>query len=202
MKDKQRFQLIKSILPTILMILFTTAVAYAAGGGDGHVSPEEQKKSLIDFGYRLLNFAILAGFLWWMSAKKIKEFFVGRRADIKTTLEQALAAKEDAEKKFKEYAAKLEKATEEIDGIAEMIRVQGMAEKEKMIEEAKKAAIKIEEDTKARMEQEFSNARNQLRNEAAQLSIQMAEELLKRNITIQDHEHMVNDYLDKVVIKH
>jgi len=77
-----------------------------------------------------------------------------------------------------------------------------MAEKEKMIEEAKKAAVKIEEDTKARMEQEFSTARNQLRAEAAQLSIQLAEELLKRNITIQDHEKMVKEYMDKVVIKH
>jgi F-type H+-transporting ATPase subunit b len=202
MKDNNRLQLIKSILLASLMILLTGAAVYASGGGDGHVSPEEQKKALIDFGYRLLNFAILAGFLWWMSAKKIKEFFAGRRADIKTSLDQALAAKEDAEKKFKEYAAKLEKATEEIDGIAEMIRVQGLAEKDKLLEEAKKAAVKIEEDTKARMEQEFSTARNQLRAEAAQLSVQMAEELLKRNITIQDHEHMVKDYLDKVVIKH
>lgn len=201
MKDNHRLQLIKSLLLAALMILLTGAAVYAAGGG-GHVSPEEQKKSLIDFGYRLLNFSILAGFLWWMSAKKIKEFFVGRRADIKETLDQALAAKEDAENKFKEYAAKLEKATEEIDGIAEMIKVQGLAEKDKLIEEAKKAAAKIEEDTRARMEQEFSNARNQLRAEAAQLSVQMAEELLKRNITIQDHEHMVKDYLDKVVIKH
>ena len=202
MKDIKRLQLIKSILLAALMILLTGVAVYASGGGDGHVSPEEQKKSLIDFGYRMLNFAILAGFLWWASAKKIKEFFAGRRSDIKASLDQALAAKEDAENKFKEYAAKLEKATEEIDGIAEMIKVQGLAEKDKLIEEAKKAAVKIEEDTKARMEQEFSTARNQLRAEAAQLSVQMAEELLRRNITMQDHEHMVKDYMDKVVIKH
>jgi F-type H+-transporting ATPase subunit b len=202
MKDNKRLQLIKALLFASLMILLTGAAVYASGGGEGHVSPEEQKKSLIDFGYRLLNFSILAGFLWWMSAKKVKEFFAGRRADIKTSLDQALTAKEDAEKKFKEYAAKLEKATEEIDGIAEMIKVQGLAEKDKLLEEAKKAAVKLEEDTKARMEQEFSNARNQLRAEAAQLSVQMAEELLKRNITITDHEYMVKDYLDKVVIKH
>ena len=150
----------------------------------------------------MFNFIILAGFLWWLSAKKVKEFFAGRRNDIKESLNQAQAAKEEAERKYKEYVAKLEKATDEIDGIAEMIKVQGMAEKEKMIEEAKKAAVKIEEDTKARMEQEFSTARNQLRAEAAQLSIQLAEELLKRNITIQDHEKMVKEYMDKVVIKH
>ena len=197
MRNDNRRKMIKSVLIAGLMVLVAGTVAYAAGGGEEH-HPIDWK----DFGYRMLNFAILAGFLWWLSAKKVKEFFAGRRNDIKESLNQAQAAKEEAERKYKEYVAKLEKATDEIDGIAEMIKVQGMAEKEKMIEEAKKAAVKIEEDTKARMEQEFSTARNQLRAEAAQLSIQLAEELLKRNITIQDHEKMVKEYMDKVVIKH
>ena len=197
MRNDNRRQLIKSVLIAGSMVLVAGTVAYAAGGGEEH-HPIDWK----DFGYRMLNFAILAGFLWWLSAKKVKEFFAGRRNDIKESLNQAQAAKEEAERKYKEYVSKLEKATEEIDGIAELIKVQGMAEKEKMIEEAQKAAVKIEEDTKARMEQEFSTARNQLRAEAAQLSIQLAEELLKRNITIQDHEKMVKEYMDKVVIKH
>jgi len=199
MKKDRRRQMMKAVLSAGFLVLATGAAAYAAGGGGGEAHHDIDWK---DFGYRLLNFAILAGFLWWLSAKKVKEFFAGRRADIKESLDQALAAKEEAERKYKEYVTKIEKATEEIDGIAEMIKVQGMAEKEKMIEEAKKAAAKIEEDTKARMEQEFSNARNQLRAEATQLSIQLAEELLKRNITITDHENMVKEYLDKVVIKH
>ena len=198
MRNDNRRQLIKSVLIAGSMVLVAGTVAYAAGGGGEEHHPIDWK----DFGYRMFNFIILAGFLWWLSAKKVKEFFAGRRNDIKESLNQAQAAKEDAERKYKEYVSKLEKATEEIDGIAELIKVQGMAEKEKMIEEAKKAAVKIEEDTKARMEQEFSTARNQLRAEAAQLSIQLAEELLKRNITIQDHEKMVKEYMDKVVIKH
>jgi len=198
MRNDNRRQLIKSVLIAGSMVLVAGTVAYAAGGGGEEHHPIDWK----DFGYRMFNFIILAGFLWWLSAKKVKEFFAGRRNDIKESLNQAQAAKEEAERKYKEYVAKLEKATDEIDGIAEMIKVQGMAEKEKMIEEAQKAAVKIEEDTKARMEQEFSTARNQLRAEAAQLSIQLAEELLKRNITIQDHEKMVKEYMDKVVIKH
>ena len=198
MRNDNRRKMIKSVLIAGSMVLVAGTVAYAAGGGGEEHHPIDWK----DFGYRMFNFIILAGFLWWLSAKKVKEFFAGRRNDIKESLNQAQAAKEDAERKYKEYVSKLEKATEEIDGIAELIKVQGMAEKEKMIEEAQKAAVKIEEDTKARMEQEFSTARNQLRAEAAQLSIQLAEELLKRNITIQDHEKMVKEYMDKVVIKH
>jgi F-type H+-transporting ATPase subunit b len=194
-------QTAKSVLLALAVVLLTAVAAFASGGEGGeHHGPGMAEWK--DFAWRMMNFTILVGFLWWFLAKKIKEFFSGRRGDIKTSLDEAQVAKEDADKKYKEYAAKLEKATVEIDGIVEMIKAQGMVEKDKIIEDAKKAAIKIEEDTKARMEQEFKGASNQLRAEAVQLSVQMAEEILKRSITAQDHDHMVRDYLDKVVIKH
>ena len=187
-----------SLLPAVVSVFLATA-AYAAGGGEhGGAGAAEWK----DFAWRVLNFAILVGFLWWFLAKKIKEFFSGRRADIRTSMDDAQKAKEEAAQKFQEYSAKMVKATEEIDGIVEMIKAQGLTEKAKIVEDAKKAAVKIEEDTKARMEQEFNNASQLLRKEAAQLSVEMAEELLKRSITAQDHDNMVRDYLDKVVIKH
>jgi F-type H+-transporting ATPase subunit b len=170
---------------------------YASAGGG-----ESKGHNWVDFAWRALNFLVLAGFLYWLLAKKIKEFFTGRRDDIKIALEQAMAAKEEAEKKYKEYTAKLEKATEEIAGISEMIKAQGLAEKERILEDAKKAAVKMKEDTQTRVEQELKKAGNLLRTEAVKLSVEMAEELLKRNITPADHDIMVKDYLDKVVSKH
>ena len=159
-------------------------------------------KLWIDFAWRIFNFGILIGFLYWVAAKKIKEFFVDRRHNIKCTIEEKLAEKEETEKKFKEYSLRLDKATEEIKNIFEMIKAQGLTEKEKIIEDAKKAAAKMIEDTQTRMEQELKAARNQLRAEAAALSVSMAEELLKKNITPELHENMVKEYLDKVVKKH
>jgi F-type H+-transporting ATPase subunit b len=156
----------------------------------------------LGYAMKVLNMIVLVGFLYWLLAKKIKEFFVGRQEGIKTTLEQARIAKEEAEQKYKEYTEKLEKATEEIAGISDMIRAQGLAEKERIIEDARKAAEKMKEDTQARVEQELKQAGNLLRAEAVKLSVEMAEELLKRNITGADHDAMVKDYLDKVVSKH
>ena len=48
----------------------------------------------------------------------------------------------------------------------------------------------------------MKKASGQLRSEAVLLSVQMAEEILKKNITTQDHEAMVKEYMDKVVNKH
>jgi F-type H+-transporting ATPase subunit b len=188
---------VKSFVWIIVSVLIMAVDVYASAGGG-----ESKGHNWVDFAWRALNFLVLAGFLYWLLAKKIKEFFAGRRDDIKIALEQAMAAKEEAEKKYKEYTAKLEKATEEIAGISEMIKAQGLAEKERILEDAKKAAVKMKEDTQARVEQELKKAGNLLRTEAVKLSVEMAEELLKRNITPADHDIMVKDYLDKVVSKH
>jgi len=189
--------------PLIIMMLIIAVVllavpdVYASAGGG-----ESEGKNWMNFTWRLVNALVLFGFLYWLAAKKIREFFVGRREDIKIALEQAKAAKEEAEQKYKEYAAKLEKATEEISGISELIKAQGLAEKERIIEDARKTAEKMKEDTKARLEQELKKAGNLLRAEAVKLSVEMAEEILKRNITKADHDIMIEDYLDKVVSKH
>ena len=107
----------------------------------------------------------------------------------------------DAEKKYREYSEKIDKASSEIDGIIEMIKAQGLAEKQKIIDDAHKVAQKMKEDAQARIEQELQKAASQLRLEAVHLSVKMAEEILKRNITEKDHEAMIKEYMDKVVSK-
>ena len=190
---------LRLFLLSVLPILLTSAVAYASGGGGEEVDHGALMK---DFGWRVLAFVMLVAFLYWATAKKIKEFFSERSQNIRTTIEGKNAEKEETAKKFREYSAKLDKATDEINNIIEMIKSQGAIEKEKIVEDAKKASVKMKEDAQTRMEQEFKAARNQLRAEAAQLSVEMAEELLKKNIKPEHHDYMVKDYLDKVVKKH
>jgi len=183
-------------VPCLLFGLFTLPAAYAAGGGGSHEGP-----SWFDFTWRVVNFLILAGVIYWLLAKKVKAFFAGRHEGIRTALAEAVTAREEAEKKFREYAAKLNKATGEIDEITRMIQAQGLAEKERIIEDARKTAEKMKEDTQARMEQEFNKASRELRIEAVRLSTQMAGELLRKNIQADDHEALVKDYIEKVVNK-
>jgi len=177
----------------VLMSLAVSA-AYASGGGG-----EEGHGVMIDYAWRMLNFIVLAFLLYKLTWKKMKEFFIGRREGIKTSLEEAVKAKEEAEKKYREYEERLAKATSEIEGISAMIRAQGAAEKEKLIESAKKTAEKMKEDSQARIDQEVKKAGSQLRLEAARLAVEMAEEMLSRTIKKEDHDKMVKDSLDRMV---
>ncbi len=58
---------------------------------------------------------------------------------LKKSLENAAKQKAEAEKKYREYSEKIDKASLEIDGIFEMIKAQGIAEKQKIIEDAEKS---------------------------------------------------------------
>lgn len=186
-----------SLFSSLFILLISFCVAYASGGGEG----SHEGNKWFDFFWKTLDFIVLVGFLYWLLASRIKEFFVGRSRDIKETLEKTAVQKAEAEEKFKEYSEKIDKASAEIDGIFEMIKAQGIVEKQKIIEDAEKVARKIKEDAQARTEQELKKASDQLRVEAVKLSVQMAEEILKRNITARDHETMVKEYMDKVVNK-
>ncbi|HPC84930.1 MAG TPA: ATP synthase F0 subunit B [Smithellaceae bacterium] len=187
-----------SILLSPVFVLACVALAFASGGGEGGHSASQWK----DFAWKTFNALLIIGFLVYLLAPKIKGFFAGRRQEIKESLENATAQKAEAEKQYREYAEKIDKASQEIDGIFEMIKAQGVVEKEKIIEDAQKVAQKMKEDAQARIEQELKKASGQLRAEAVALSVQMAEEILKKNITAQDHEAMVREYMDKVVNKH
>jgi F-type H+-transporting ATPase subunit b len=183
---------------TLFIFLISISIAFAAAEGEGG----KDSKEWIELGKKAFNVVILIGLLYWLLAAQIKEFFSGRRAEIKKNLEESVEKKAEAEKKYREYSEKIDKASVEIDGICEMIKAQGITEKQKIIEDAEKAAKKMKEDAHARIEQELKGASDQLKAQAVQLSVQMAEEILKRNITAQDHETMVKEYMDKVVIKH
>jgi F-type H+-transporting ATPase subunit b len=185
-------------ITVIVFLLISAGLVFAAGNGEGgHTS-----KEWWDLAKKTFNFAILVGLLYWLLADKVKQFFVGRRAELKEGLEKAVERKAEAEKKYKEYSEKIDKASAEIDGILEMIRAQGVAEKQKIIEDAERTARKMKEDAQARIEQETKNATDQLKMHAVELSVKMAEDILKRSINEDDHTAMVKEYINKVVIKH
>ena len=187
-----------SYITIILVIVISISVALAASEADG----AHEGNKWLDLVKKSFNFFVLIGLLYWMLAAKIKEFFSGRRVEIKESLEKAVERKTEAEKKYREYSEKIDKASKEIDGILEMIKAQGVTEKQKIIEDAERTAKKMKEDAQARIEQEMKKATDELKAQAVDLSVKMAEEILKRSITQDDHKSMVKEYIDKVVTKH
>jgi len=180
-------------------ILLTSVVAFASGGAEGahHADSGAQMK---DFGWRVLNFAVLAGIIGWALGKaNVKGSLKDRQAQIEKSLKDAEQARTAAEAKLKDYSGKLDQATKEIDEIRASIVREAEQEKARIIAEAEAAAAKIAAQAAQSADQEILKARSQLRTEAGRLAVELAGTKLAGAITKGDHDRFVGEYLDKVV---
>ncbi len=186
-------------LAYISAIILLASVGFASEGGEGahHVDSGAQMK---DFGWRVLNFAVLVGIVVWALKKAdVRGSLAARRADIEKSLKDAEAARDAAEAKLIEYGVKLDQASKEIDELHAAIVREGEQEKSRIIAEANSAAEKIVAQAALSAEQETVKARNSLRAEAARLAVEIATGKLSGAIQKNDHDRFVGEYLDKVV---
>ncbi|OGU14816.1 MAG: hypothetical protein A2076_18790 [Geobacteraceae bacterium GWC2_53_11] len=180
-----------------IVLLASTGFASEAGGGAHHPDSGAQMK---DFGWRVLNFAVLAGIIVWALKKAdVRGSLAARQADIEKSLKDAESARDAAEAKLREYSVKLDQAAKEIDELHAAIIREGEQEKSRIIAEANNAAEKIVAQAALSAEQETVKARNELRAEAARLAVELAAGKLTGSIQKNDHDRFVGEYLDKVV---
>jgi len=178
-----------------LSIFILVPVAAFAAGGGGHA---DSGAVLKDFLYRCFNFALMAGLLAYFVTKPIRKGLKGRTEEIAKTLADAEAAKVAAEEKHKEYSEKLAKATEEIAGITEAIHREGELERDRIVAAAKEMAVKIEQEAENKASSVVAKARTDLREEAARLAVELAEDMLKKQVSAEDQKRLVDEYMQKV----
>lgn len=181
-----------TLLFTVLAVI--PATVFAAGGG-GHA---DSGVVLKDFLYRCFNFALMVGVLVYFVNKPIRKGLKERSAGIEKNLAEAEAAKQAAEAKHREYTEKLAKATEEIASIAASIRHEGELERDKIVAAAKQMAAKIEREAENKAAGVVTKARTDLREEASRLAVELAEDMLKKQVSSDDQKRLVDEYMQKV----
>jgi len=193
---KANANLISSLIPLTIMsgLVLLPAVVLASGGG-GHA---DSGVILKDFAYRCFNFALLVGLVAYFVTKPIRKGLKGRTEEIEKTLADAQAAKEAAEAKHLEYSEKLAKATEEIASITDSIRREGELERDKIISAAKELAINVEQEAENKAAGVVTKARTELREEAASLAVELAKDMLKKQVSADDQKRLVDEYMQKV----
>ncbi len=184
---------IKTLSLALFFSLLVSSVAMAAGGGHA-----DSGALLKDFFWRILNFVIMAGILIYFVTKPVKNALKGRSETIASDLEEAQKAREEAESKFAEYDEKLNKAEAEIEQIAADLKKEGEIERDKIIAAAREQAEKIKKEAEKSAAFEVARARAELQQEAARLAVELAEELLKKNVNDKDQSNMVDEYMKKV----
>ncbi|MBF0210478.1 MAG: ATP synthase F0 subunit B [Desulfamplus sp.] len=186
----------KAALPATFAILFLfMGVALASSGGND-AAP---KGWVATDTYKVLNFLVLAGVLFYIAKKPVAQFFSSRIKDIEGQLAELEQKKADAQNSLAEYESKIADLTKESEKIVQDYIRQGEEAKKRILAEAEAQAVKLEESAKRNIEQEFKAAKSKLQQEIAEKALAQAELIVKESISFEDQDRLVDEYLDKVV---
>ncbi|MFQ5428365.1 MAG: hypothetical protein ACE5EZ_05230 [Thermodesulfobacteriota bacterium] len=148
--------------------------------------------------WKIINFILLVIGVYLVWTKVINPALDKRSAGIKKALEDAVRLREEAEKAALLYREKLAALETRLASIAEELRLEGEAEKERIINEARAAAARLKEQAKTTAEQEIKKARLEIRGEVAELAVKMARELLEKELRPEDQQRLIKDYISNL----
>ncbi len=144
---------------------------------------------------RIFNVGLVVLVLVWVGRKPLKEFFVARTQSIREQLEEAQLARRNAEARLAEMQERMRNLDQELAQIREAAEREAKAEYERLAAEAERDAEKIS--TRARQEIEAMTraAHLELKAHAAELSVRIAEEKIRQEITDEDRERLFGRFV-------
>jgi F-type H+-transporting ATPase subunit b len=186
------------LLVLVLGLLIFQAAPLLASGDAGHGEAEPKGWVATDT-QRVMNFVVLAGGLYFLLRKPASKALRVRIEEIEKQLKDLEARKQAAEKELATYNEKIARLDQEAGQIATEYERQGKEARARIIEEAKAAAQKLEEQAKRNIEYEMKSARERLQAEVIEKALLKAESRLKERMTAEDQDRLIDEYLAKVV---
>jgi F-type H+-transporting ATPase subunit b len=177
--------MIRLVLSTSIALLIATP-AMASGGEDAGLL------------YPIINFVLLIAALVYFARKPVLEFFNDRRGEIQNDLKKSSDLLGEAEAKFASWQRKLADLDQELETIRETSRQRAESERANIIADATASAERIRADATAAIEQELRRARGVLREEAADLALELAENLLQSQVNDGDRERLVGEFIERI----
>jgi F0F1-type ATP synthase membrane subunit b/b' len=168
------------------------------GAQGGHGGGEAHDEGFMPVIYRLLNFAILAGGLYYFLHKPLGDYFATRGQQIRGGLVAARETSERATAQLAELDRRLQALPAEIESVrakgvkeiaAEEARIQAQAEAER-----KRLIDDVQRDIDVRVRV----ARKQLAEHAADLAVKLAADRVRSTITDADQARLIDRYTTQV----
>ncbi|MCX5808827.1 MAG: ATP synthase F0 subunit B [Proteobacteria bacterium] len=155
-------------------------------------------ESIWSWVFKFVNFFVLVGVLVRFAGKPLKDYLVNRHQTIKDKLEEAERLLREAEVLKVEYEKKIAKLDEEVDAFKKAVIAEAEKEKKKILDDAAKYASKIKEQTRLTCEQEAKEVVDKIKEEIARQTIEKAKKIVMGKLTKDDHNRMVDEFIEKL----
>lgn len=167
----------------------------ASHGADAaHGADAEHGESVLVTLARFANFAILVGVIYWLARKPLAAHLDSRGTQIRKDLVDAAQTKKDAAERLALIESRLASLPQEL----EQLRVRGVAELEAERTRIRGVAEAERDRLVAQARREIAaqtrHAREQLRADAAALTVDIAADRLRATLTPAEQSALVEDY--------
>lgn len=151
-----------------------------------------------DMLYALLNLLILFLLVKKFLYQPVKKMLLNRQATIDNEYKLAEDAKEKAFSDQKLYEEKLSHAEKEADSLIQSAVFNAQKKESEILADAKEKAEGILRQAETNAELELKKAEQTIREEIISVGAAMAEKLLEREVSLDDHEDMIDSFLDNI----
>ena len=141
--------------------------------------------------WKFFNLFLFAAVMVYLLKRPLTDAFRSRREGISRELLKAREERDEAVRKLAEVQARLERLDSEVAAIQDHARSEAQAERERIARETEQDIIKLREQAQREILGAGKVARHELRRFAAQQSVKLAEEIVRREIRSEDDARLI-----------
>jgi len=176
-------------------VLLSSTTMFAAE--DGH-HDQSIGDMILGMGWPVANFIIFVGVIYYFGNGPLKEYLATRSATIRKDLVEAAELKAAANAQL----ATIEQKLQALPGELTALRARGadhiVAEEKRIAAAAEADRDRLLEQTRREIDLQVRLARKDILEHAANLSVQLATERIKKETTAADQDRLVDNYLLQV----
>ncbi|MDP3717687.1 MAG: hypothetical protein Q8T13_07990 [Acidobacteriota bacterium] len=173
--------------------MFAAPALAAEGGGNQSIG-----EMILHMGWPVANFIIFVGVIYYFGNGPMKEYLATRSATIRKDLVEAAEIKAAATAQL----AAVEQKLQALPGELAALRARGadeiVSEEKRIAAAADAERERLLEQTRREIDLQVRLAKRDILEHAADLSVQLATERLKKEITAADQARLVDQYLTQV----
>jgi len=148
--------------------------------------------------WKFLNLFLFAALGVYFLKGNISTALATRKQTIKRELNAARKERDEARAELAEVQARLQRLDSEVSAIQEHSRTEAQRERERLRQDTEQEIQKLREQAQREIIGAGKVARQELRRFAAQQSVQMAEEMIRREIRTDDDTRLINRNVEQL----
>lgn len=176
------------------MVLGLVIAMFAAEGGAESGALAEWLPTIA----RWFNLLLFGGILFFLLRGPVRNALATRRENIRRDLMRAQQERDAANAKLAEVEARLARLNTEVSTIRDQAQREAAIERERLARATEEEARKLREQAQREIENAGKIARHDLRRFAAEQSVTLAEEIIRRNIRPEDDARIIKGYVEEL----